>query len=51
MKTNQEHLGHHWNELLLKQSDIKKAQDEAAAWTAKEDDELRERRVLLDTQE
>nr|XP_020166433.1 muscle M-line assembly protein unc-89-like [Aegilops tauschii subsp. strangulata] len=51
LKASQEQLGQQWNELLLKQSDIEKAQEEVAARIAKEDGELREHRISLDTQE
>ena len=51
LKTSQEQLSHRWNELLLKQSNIEKSQEEAAARTTKEDGELRERCISLDAQE
>ena len=51
LKTSQEQLNERWNELLLKQSDVEKAQEEAGAQAAKDDAQLRELRVLLDAQE
>nr|XP_020147570.1 nucleolar and coiled-body phosphoprotein 1-like [Aegilops tauschii subsp. strangulata] len=51
LKASQEQLGQQWNKLLLKQSDIEKAQEEDAARIAKEDGELRECRISLDAQE
>nr|XP_040251879.1 uncharacterized protein LOC120968926 [Aegilops tauschii subsp. strangulata] len=51
LKTSQEELSECWNKLLLKQSDIENAQEEAAAQAAKDDAQLREGCVLLETQE
>ena len=45
LKTSQEQLSERWNELLLKQSNDEKAQEEAAAQAAKDDAQLRERRI------
>jgi hypothetical protein len=51
LKNSQEQLSEHWNEHLLKQSDVEKAQEEAAVQAAKDDANLRECRILLDAQE
>nr|XP_040256264.1 plectin-like [Aegilops tauschii subsp. strangulata] len=51
LRTSQEQPSHRWDKLLLKQFDVEKAQEEAAAQAAKDDAQLRERRVLLDAQE
>ena len=51
LKANQEQLSEHSNELLLKQSDVEKAQEVVAAQVAKDDIDLREHRVLLNAQE
>ena len=51
LRTGREKLSQSWNELLLKQSDIEKAQEEAAQQAATEDARLRERRIGLDAHE
>nr|XP_020161762.1 tropomyosin-like [Aegilops tauschii subsp. strangulata] len=51
LKTSREQLGQLWDKLLLKQSDVEKAQEEAAQQATKQDAQLRERRVLLDAHE
>nr|XP_020197718.1 uncharacterized protein LOC109783531 [Aegilops tauschii subsp. strangulata] len=51
LKTSQDQLSDRRNELLLKQSNVEKAQEDAAAQAAKDDAQLREHRVLLDAQE
>ena len=51
LKMGREQLSQSWDELLLKQSDIEKAQEEAAQQAAAEDARLRERCVGLDAHE
>nr|XP_020170553.1 uncharacterized protein LOC109756107 [Aegilops tauschii subsp. strangulata] len=51
LRTGPEQLSQSWDELLLKQSDIEKAQEEAAQQAAAEDARLRERCVGLDAHE